>query len=340
MENGTYGVVLVGCGHIGQAHIEDIYYRESIRIVGVVDYSQENARLFARKYGAESWSTDYRDYLQRSDVDIVIIATYAASHLSILRDCLAAGKHVLCEKPLTEANPKSAEEFVRLVRNSPQKVLIAHILRHNSTYNRVAEMIHGGAIGDVRVIRMAQNHHVMNKARYDRLMEDCPPFVDCGVHYIDVIRWFTGCEVTSIGGIGGRIDPALPEGEFDYGLLTMTLSNGGVAYYEAGWSESSAAQNLKEFVGTKGRIRLVLQDDRPSNREEGDLIDYYDAENKVYHTINNPSVYKNMWGQLQCLIAMIEGKGEPSPTLDEAYEAFRITLAGKQALEEGRTLSL
>ena len=180
----------------------------------------------------------------------------------------------------------------------------------------------------------------MNKARYDRLMEDCPPFVDCGVHYIDVIRWFTRCEVTSISGIGGRIDPALPKGEFDYGLLTMTLSNGGVAYYEAGWSQSSSAQNLKEFVGTKGRIRLVLQADRPSNREEGDLIDYYDAENKVYHTINNPSVYKNMWGQLQCLIAMIEGKGEANPTLDEAYEAFRITLAGKRALEERRIISL
>ena len=87
MENGRYGVVLIGCGHIGQAHMEDIYYRESVRMVGVVDFHPETARLFARKYAAESWSTDYREYLQRPDVDIVIIATYAASHLAILRDC-------------------------------------------------------------------------------------------------------------------------------------------------------------------------------------------------------------------------------------------------------------
>ena len=335
-----YGVVLIGCGHIGQAHIEDIYYRDPVRIVGVVDYHEETARLFARKYGAESWSTDYHEYLKRPDVDIVIVATYATTHLQIVKDCIAAGKHVLCEKPMTKADPEAAREFYELAKKAPVKILIAHILRHNSTYNRVAQMIHDGAIGEVKLIRMAQNHHIMNKARYDRLMEDCPPFVDCGVHYVDVIRWFTGSNVVSIGGLGVRIGKEIPEGHFDYGLLTMTLENGAKAYYEAGWAESVAAENRKEFVGTKGRIRLILQCDRMSDREEGDLIEYYDAENKAYHIINNPSVYKNMWGQLSCLIGMIEGKEEPNPTLDEAYEAFRIVLAGTKALKENRVVSM
>ena len=120
----------------------------------------------------------------------------------------------------------------------------------------------------------------------------------------------------------------------------MTLENGAKAYYEAGWAESVAAENRKEFVGTKGRIRLILQCDRMSDREEGDLIEYYDAENKAYHIINNPSVYKNMWGQLSCLIGMIEGKEGPNPTLDEAYEAFRIVLAGTKALKENRVVSM
>lgn len=340
MENGKYGIVLIGCGHIGQSHIEEIYYRDEIRVAGVVDVHEETARLFARKYGAESWGTDYREYLKRPDVDIVIIATYADSHLSILRDCLAAGKHVLCEKPMTVADPTAAEEFYRLVKASPSKVLIAHILRHNATYNRVAKMIREGAIGDVRLIRMVQNHHIMDKARYGRLMEDCPPFVDCGVHYVDVIRWFTGCEITSIGGIGSRIGDLIPDGQFDYGLLTMTLSNGAAAYYEAGWAETVAAQNLKEFCGTKGRIRLVLQCDRRSDREEGDLIEYYDAQTRTYHTINSPSIYKNMWGQMQCLIGMIEGREEGNPTMEDAYRAFQITLAGKKALEENRVIAL
>lgn len=51
-----YNVVLVGCGHMGAAHMDDIYYREDINIEGVVDLDPEKAKLFVRKYGA----TDFK----------------------------------------------------------------------------------------------------------------------------------------------------------------------------------------------------------------------------------------------------------------------------------------
>lgn len=340
MSKKEYGVVLIGCGHIGQSHIEDIYYREGVRIVGTVDVNRETAALFAKKYGAASYGTDYRPYLEREDVDIVIIATYVNTHLSILKDCLAKGKHVLCEKPLT-ANLEEGRAFCDLVRSHPEcKVLIAHILRHNGTYLRVKQMIADGMIGDIKLIRMAQNHHIMNKARYSRLLCDCPPIVDCGVHYIDVIRWFTGAEITSISGLGQKIGDAAPEGSYNYGLLSMKLSNGASAYYEAGWADTMAALNMKEFIGEKGRLRLILQADRTENREEGDLIQYYNAETKTYQDINNPAVYKNMWGQLQCLIDMIEGRSQGNPTLEDAFKALAVVLAGDRSIREGRTIDL
>lgn len=335
----TYGVVLIGCGHIGEAHIEDIYFRDEIRIVGVVDTYEANARLFARKYGAECFATDYHELIQREDVDIVIIATYARTHLAILKDCLAAGKHVLCEKPMTEANMESAKEFYRAVKAASTKVLIAHVLRHNDTYTKVRNMIREGAIGDVRFIRMVQNHHIMNQQRYSTLLKDCPPIVDCGVHYIDVVRWFTGLEVTSIGCLGTDID-GRGTGEFDHGLLTMKLSNGGSAYYEAGWANNLAAENTKEFVGTKGRIRIILRDNRPRDNEEGDLIEYYTHEDATYRTINNKSKYKNMWAQVQTLIDMIETGEEGNPSFDEAFEAFMIALLGNEAAKQNRVIDL
>ena len=334
----TYGIVLIGCGHIGESHIEDIYYRDGIQIIGVVDLAEKQAQVFAKKYGALSFGTDYRPYLLRQDVDIVIIATYAGSHLSILEDCLAAGKHVLCEKPMTAANFGDARRFYELVRSAPSKVLIAHVLRHNQTYHRAAQLIQEGAIGDIRLIRMVQNHHTMDPKRYRSLLQDCPPIVDCGVHYIDVIRWFTGLSITSISGVGTAVHTAPPI--YDHGILTMTLSNGASAFYEAGWSKSIAAENLKEFIGTRGRIRIVLKENRSADREEGDLLQLYCADDGVYHTLNIPSKYKNMWAQLLTLIQMIETDGEGSPTLDEAYEAFCIALLGDKAIRENRALSV
>lgn len=335
----VYGVVLIGCGHIGEAHIADIYYRDDIRIIGVADVSEEAARLFAKKYRAEHWSTDYHELITREDVDIVIIATYARSHLAILKDCLAAGKHVLCEKPMTSANFEDAKEFYRTVKGAKTKVLIAHVLRHNDTYNKVHDMIRQGAIGDVRLIRMVQNHHIMNPHRYGELLKDCPPIVDCGVHYIDVVRWFTGLEVKSVYAMGTDIDHRADD-EFDHGLLCMKLENGGSAYYEAGWADNLAAQNLKEFIGTKGRIRLTLQDNRLQDHEEGDLIEYYTSADKTYRTINNPSVYKNMYAQLETLIDMIENGSEGNPSFDEAFEAFMIALLGNESAKKNQVVKL
>ena len=167
-----YGVLLIGCGHIGQQHIEDIYYRDNIRIAGVVDQDPARAAEFARRYGAARFGTDYREFLDDPAVDIVIVASYVDSHLPITRDCLAHGKHVLCEKPIA-GSVEDGVEFFDLVRRSSCKVLIAHILRHNRAYNKIAELIAGGAIGQLKTIRMVQNHHAMNWPRYKRLMEDC-----------------------------------------------------------------------------------------------------------------------------------------------------------------------
>lgn len=332
----TYGIVIVGCGHIGLEHLEAMYYRDDVKLIGTVDIKEESARFAAKKFGAQSFGTDYKEYLKRDDVDIVLIATYAKTHLQILEDCLQAGKHVLCEKPIA-TNLSDGKAFYEAAKASDCKVLIAHVLRHNATYQKAAELIKSGLIGDVRLIRMVQNHHVMDKNRYAALLRDCPPIIDCAVHYVDVIRWFTGLEICSVGGVGARIGDIAPENSYNYGMMTMTLSNGGVAYYEAGWSNTNASQNLKEFIGDKGRLRITLQANRMSDQEEGDSIEWYDAKSKGYNIINSPSIYKNMYGQLECLIQMIEGK-PGAPTIEDAYKAFCITILGDRAIREHRVI--
>ena len=334
----VYGVVLIGCGHIGQEHIENIYYRDNIKIVGVVDYVLERAELFSRKYSCGEkvlYSTDHKEMIARDDVDIVIVATYVNTHLQILKDCLAAGKHVLCEKPIA-STVEEGKEFYDLVKASDRKVLVAHILRHNDTYTKAAELIHQGLIGDVRLIRMVQNHHIMNRERYAALLNDCSPIVDCGVHYIDVVKWFTGCDIVSVDGMGAVVnEDNVPEGGFDYGMISMRLSNGGMAYYEAGWTNSTASQNIKEFVGTKGRIRLVLRDFREEHKEEGDLLEVYDDATKNYSFINIHAQYKNMNAQLQTLIDMIEHDTDGFPTMDDAFEAFCVALEADEKIRRG-----
>lgn len=330
-----YGIMLIGCGHIGQQHIEDIYYRDGIRIVAVVDQDLERASGFARRYNARHFGTDYHAFLKDPQLDIVIIATYADSHLSILKDCLAAGLHVLCEKPIAN-NIADGAAFYRLVRSSHSKVLIAHILRHNRSYQTLARLIQENAIGRLKLMRMVQNHHALNWPRYKRLMEDCPPIVDCGVHYLDIMQWFSGSRVTEVSGFSTKIDADAPQD--NYGVINVRLANGCVGYYEAGWSPNTSSQNLKEFIGDQGRLTLTLQEFRQENKEEGDLISLYSSKTGEYRTINVPAKYKDMYAQLQALIRMIEEDADPIPPLEDAFSAFYTALTAQQAISQHTSL--
>lgn len=325
----NYGILLIGCGHIGMEHLSDIYYRDNITIEAVADVDLERARKAARLFGAKRWSTDYKEFLKDGNIDIVIIATYTDSHLSILRDCLENGKHVLCEKPIA-SNLEDGEEFVKLVKQSQSKVLVAHILRHNDSYKKIKQLIDGGTIGELRQIRMSQNHHTVNWYRYCRLMRDCSPTVDCGVHYYDIAQWISGSDIVEVMGMGTKTQDDAPC--YNYSLVQFKMQNGCMGYYESGWGQSIRAYNEKEFIGTKGRITLKLQSQRGEDREEGDLITVFHSDTGVYESINVKSVYKNMYGQLSCLIDMIENNSAAIPNIDEVYKAFKVAIVAEQAL--------
>jgi len=332
-----YNVVLIGCGHMGEVHLEHIYYKSNICISCVCDKEVERAKKFAVKYGAKSISADAEECISREETDIVIIATYPATHLSLLKLCLKYKKHVICEKPIA-SNLKDGEEFVRLVHeNKDVKVLVGHILRHNATYQKVAQMIQEGAIGKPIVMRMTQNHHTMDWSRYCRLIEETSPIIDCGVHYLDVMRWFTGAEIEKISGMGMRTDEDVPEGKYNYEMVQIQMSDGSVGFYEAGWTKTISSSNMKEFVGPKGSIRLLFCKDRTEHQEEGDLIECYSLEDKTYHNININAPRKPTDVQLECLIQMIEKDLPASPTIDEVYASFSAAMKAEEMIQRNST---
>lgn len=320
-----YNIVLIGCGHMGSVHLDDIYMMENVCIYGVVDTNEERAKKFAKKYGAKSFDTSYERYLKDEKTDIVICATYPDSHLEILKQCVKYKKHLLCEKPIA-SNLKDAAEFVNIVKNAEIKVQIGYILRFNKTYQTVAKMIQDGALGSPLIIRMNQNHHIMDWKKYGALLENASPIVDCGIHYIDVCRWFTGSEIESTNGIAAKTDKEVPQNSYNYGMMTMRLSDGSIAYYEAGWGNTIAADNLKEFIGPKGRIKITEREHRLTCQEEGDLIEYYRYPEKEYKTINVDCKRRPTGAQLEHLIRMIEENAQAVPSIDDVYTSLETAV--------------
>lgn len=320
-----YNVGLIGCGYMGQAHLADSYSRENINIYAVCDRDRERADATAERYHADKVYYCAEDLITDPKVDIVIIATYPSTHLPLLRECLAHKKHVLCEKPIA-GNVADGLAFVKEVRAYPDcKVLVGHILRHNDTYVKVQKMIREGMIGKPIVMRMIHNQNTLgNWKKYQALIEETSPIVDCGVHYVDVMRWFTGEEVVSVDGIGAATVPGLSEGKYNYGNLQVTLSGGSVGFYEVGWSNSIETGTAKEFVGPRGRIKITYREDRVSHREDGNLVTIYRHDNNAVEYVNVPFDEKPTGIQLEYLIDMIEKNVPANPSMDDVMRSFEV----------------
>lgn len=326
-----YGVVLIGCGYIGETHLADISYRNNINVIAVIDSNIAQAAYLAQKYHVSEYDVDYKKFIFRKDVDIAIIATYVDSHFSIMNDCISANCHVLCEKPVASSK-EVGERFFATAQQAPTHVLVGHELRCNKSYKKINELVRQNAIGQLRLIRIIQNHHAVNWERYFRLLQDCPPVLDCGVHYMDIMQWISNEKIVSVSGTGCYLDQGAPCANYD--TVQVFLSGGCLGIYESGWSKNLKALNQKEFIGDRGYIRLTLKEDRITDREEGDLIEIYHSDTKVYELINCNSKYKDMYGQLQILINRIEGIPETGITLGEARQAFLAAWEAKEKIEE------
>lgn len=329
-----YNLALIGCGYMGQSHLEELHLNPSVCLKGVCDLNIEAAKKTAMLFNAESYSADSSEYIENPDIDIIIIATYPSSHLKLLTACLENNKHVICEKPVTTTYEEGTE-FANLIKAHPEcKVLVGHILRHNETYKTVADLIRSGAIGFPIVMRMIQNHSTVNWQKDLKLICDTSPLIDCGVHYVDVMRWFTGAEVKSISAVGTATVPDLPEGKYNHAILTTVMSDNSIGYYEVGWSRSTSNDNTKEFIGPEGRIKIIYQKDRSTHKERGNLIEFYSHKDKSITSINIPFNTKPTGLQLSHLIEMIERGVSANPSINDVMESFRVVCEADKIIKE------
>ena len=97
----TLKMGLIGAGRIGRLHAEHLTSRvPSADLVMVADPFEEAARSCAERYGIPSYGRDYREILDRPDIQAVVICSSTDTHARIIEEAAQAGKHIFCEKPI------------------------------------------------------------------------------------------------------------------------------------------------------------------------------------------------------------------------------------------------
>ena len=270
---------VIGCGAIGSVHAD--HYSKSVRakLAAVVDIVPERAQALAAKHNVPAALTNYRTMLKDPSIEAVSVCLPNDLHAPVTIDCLRAGKHVLCEKPIA-LNIRQAEAMWKEARLRRRMLAIGVVNRYNDNVNWIRDLIAGGELGDVYHVNTVFKAHrsipglggwFTTKARSGGGV-----MIDWGVHFIDLILYCLGVpKPVSVSGVaysklGAGLDdyayinmwagPPRCDGvcnveEYASGLLR---TDGPSVSFEGAWAQNiDEGAMFIEFLGDKAGIRLA-----------------------------------------------------------------------------------
>jgi len=190
------GFGIIGCGNIGPIHAEAIAQVKNARLVAVSDLVETSAKALAGKYGADAY-TDYRQMLERKDVDAVCLCVPSGFRGEIGPICAQAGKHILAEKPL-EITTKRIDRLITIADKAKIKLGCVFQSRFADGTLRIQEAIDKGrfgrlVLGDAYVKWYRSPEYYASGAwRGTRAIDGGGALMNQGIHTIDLLLSFFG----------------------------------------------------------------------------------------------------------------------------------------------------
>jgi predicted dehydrogenase len=241
------------------------------RLVAVGSRTGEAAAKFAANYGGIRAHASYEALLDDPEVDVVYIGTPHDSHADLCVRAARAGKHILCEKPLALSRAQ-AERAVAAAREHGVFLMEAFMYRCHPQTAKLAELVRGGAIGELRLISavFCFNRPVNPALRlYNRALGG-GAILDIGCYPVSIARWVAGAAVgrtfaEPVEFYGtGRIHPVAQVDE--QAAATLKFPGGALAQLACG--TTTAKEIAVRVYGTEGIIQLPVPF-HPGNPAEG-----------------------------------------------------------------------
>ncbi|MGH9901772.1 MAG: Gfo/Idh/MocA family protein, partial [Pyrinomonadaceae bacterium] len=201
-EKSYVGIGVIGAGFARTTQIPGFLACEGARVVAVASRTREIAERAARQFDIPAVASDWRELVGRDDVDLVSVVMPPSAHAEMTLAALAAGKAVLCEKPMA----MDARETERMLRRARETDLFAHIdheLRFLPARLRMREMIAGGEVGRVRHAKFlfrADSRSTPERGWdwWSDAGAGGGALGAIGSHAVDTFRWLLGAEVRDV----------------------------------------------------------------------------------------------------------------------------------------------
>jgi predicted dehydrogenase len=322
------GIGIVGAGWWAGEHARAIASVPTVRLVAFASRSPERVTAFERQHGVPGLN-DYRQLLDRSDVDAVVVAVSHDVHAAIAIDALEAGKHVLLEKPMA-CDRRECAAIAEAARRSQAVFMLGLTHRFIPAVAAAQRIAAGGDLGPL-VAGSCSFGHTWNWRRrapfYRERALGGGVWLTQGVHFVDRLLWLMGSDVVAVKGIIGRRFHAPTEHAADDTATALLHFAGDAAgtIMLAGY-RSGPFRNEMQVIGERGVLRLDEAGLAISQDEEWQQI-----------AVENADPMELEWAAFGRAIA----EGAPSPIgVEYALRLMEVVFAVEESSASGREVRL
>ena len=291
------GIGIIGTGQVATTRhlpaFEKLQAEGKVRLIAVCDAGEDKARAAAEKFRVPQAFTDYRELLALGDIDAVAVCTTNYLHRQPVLEAFAAGKHVLCEKPLA-LNGAEGAEMVAAGKAAGKQLQVGYNLRFGPGAQSVRRFLDDGKLGEIYHVRAQalRRRGIPSHGHFtDKEKQGGGPLIDIGAHVLDLSLWLMDFpRPVSVSGqtqtkFGHRENIIGLRGQWDRANFTVEDFAAGFVRFDSGATlvlESSFAANIAQdqfqttLMGTEGGAFLDLMNEantRVYREESGTLTD-------------------------------------------------------------------
>ncbi len=246
---------VVGAGTIGQLRARSIRNNPETELVGVMDPALEAAEQAVSGTQAKA-VRDWRSLLDLPGLEAVIVSSPVQDHEAGAVAALAAGKHVLCEKPLSNT-VEACRRMIAAADRADRVLATGFNHRYYPSIKFLTEVVREGRIGAVNHLRVFGGHDGLHNFRadwqYKAPVSGGGAMMDVGIHTTDIARHLVG-EVTEVYGCSSNAVWQVPGSEDNALAIFKTLS-GVPVFYQATWTEWKGYRFYVDVYGDCGMVR-------------------------------------------------------------------------------------
>ncbi|MBI3550335.1 MAG: Gfo/Idh/MocA family oxidoreductase [Elusimicrobia bacterium] len=237
---------VIGVGHWGPNHVRNFIGLPNCRVAVVADSNKEALARVSKQFPGPKTVQDYKKLLAGDAIDAVVVCTPTSTHYKIVRGALAAGKHVLCEKPLSETGAQ-AKDLVRLAKAKKRVLMVGHVFVFNPGLLKVKEIIDSGETGKIYYLSAVRTN-------LGPIRTDINVAYDLASHDISIFNFLLGKTPLSVSASGMAF---LQPGIEDVTFISLRYPGDVIASVQTSWLNPKKVRQLT-VVGSR---KMVTWDD-------------------------------------------------------------------------------